>query len=71
MSLRGATDFVATWQSAGKHPYYNGASARLPRHLTCASIGLLFQKEISDNKAPRNDIFFYSRRKHNLISISY
>ena len=34
LSLRGATDFVATWQSAGKHPYYNGASARSPRRTT-------------------------------------
>ena len=34
---------------------YNGASARSPRHLTCTSIGLLFQKETSDNKVPRND----------------
>ena len=31
-------------------------SSGLPRHLTSTSIGLLFQKETSDNKAPRDDL---------------
>ena len=35
---------------------YNGASARSPRHLTCTSIGLLYQKEVNTNKVPREDI---------------
>ena len=49
----------ATWGSAGKHPFVNGASARLPRHLTCTSIGLLSQRMLMTIQVPRNDIIVY------------
>ncbi len=45
MSLRGATDFVATWQSRGSAIVIRVLSSRLPRHLTCTFIRLFFFKK--------------------------
>ena len=43
LSLRGATDFVATWQSRGSAIVARVLSSRLPRHLTCTTNSLFFQ----------------------------
>ena len=64
MSLRGATDLVATWQSAGKHPYLQGRFREIPtsHDLTSTSKDDFNTKLTSTTKlvsviAPRDDVF--------------
>ena len=63
--LRGATNFVATWQSAGKHPYLQWRFREIPTAPNMHVYWIVFQKEINTNKVPRDDTNLIFHIKNN------